>query len=52
MLIEKYQLLASYEAYNLSDLVEAWIEKGYQPYGQPFEKGNMVCQAVVKYKTP
>lgn len=35
--------------YELNEEVNRLIDEGYQPYGQPFARGDCICQAMVKY---
>lgn len=49
--ITKYQIL-EFDQTRLTTEVNSLILKGWQPYGQPFVRGNgtsWVCQAMVKY---
>lgn len=38
------------EYQNLVEMINEEIQRGWQPYGSPFVKGNKVCQAMVKYE--
>jgi len=53
-LIISYVLLCNYSIYEdnnvLSDKINEYINKGYQPYGSPLDDRGTTCQAVVKYK--
>lgn len=52
--IEDYELLERPSSDDLSDTVNEWIKKGYQPFGSPFIKDDkdfksFYYQAVIKY---
>lgn len=45
-----YALLQRSHSQYLTEAVQKLVEKGWQPYGQPFNAGGDVVQAVVLYE--
>lgn len=46
--VTQYEQVASYSMQGLTDLVNAAIEKGFQPLGGPVVHGIVMSQAIVK----
>lgn len=48
--IQTYKIIECGSVSGLSRIVNDCIKDGFQPFGEPFDRGTVICQVMVKNK--